>query len=82
MKSLTIPEHILQSTRMSHQEIMTEMAVMLFQKGKLTLGQASELAGVTQLQFQHLLASRQIPIHYDVEDFEHDLKTLRELGRL
>ena len=37
MKNLIIPEHILQSTRMSRQEIMTEMAVMLFQKGKLTL---------------------------------------------
>ena len=82
MKNLTIPEHILHSTRMSQQELMTEMAVMLFQKGKLTLGQASELAGMTQLQFQHLLASRQIPVHYDVEDFEHDLKTLQELGRL
>ncbi len=82
MKTLTIPEHIVQSTRMSHQEIMTEMGILFFQKGKLTLGQASELAGMTQLQFQHLLASRQISIHYDVEDFEHDLKTLRELGRL
>lgn len=82
MKSVTIPEHILQSTRMSQQEIMTEMAVMLFQKGKLTLGQASELAETPQLQFQHLLASRHISVHYDVADFEKDLKTLRELGRM
>jgi predicted HTH domain antitoxin len=31
---------------------------------------------------QHLLASRQIPVHYDVTDFEEDLDTLQRLGRL
>lgn len=82
MKSLIIPEQILQSTRMSQEEMKAEIAVMLFQKVKLTLGQASELAGMSQLQFQHLLASRQIPVHYGIDDFEHDLKTLQELGRL
>jgi predicted HTH domain antitoxin len=61
---------------------MQEIAVMLFQKEKLTLGQASNLAGMNQIAFQHLLASRQISVHYDVKDFESDLKTLRELGRL
>jgi predicted HTH domain antitoxin len=28
------------------------------------------------------LASRQIPIHYDVEDLEADIKTLHEMGQL
>jgi predicted HTH domain antitoxin len=59
-----------------------EIAVLLFQKEKLTLGQASRLAGMSQLHFQHLLASRQIPLHYDVADFEADLNTLQELKRL
>ena len=54
----------------------------LFQKERLTLGQASRLAGMNQLEFQRLLAGRQIPIHYGVSDFEQDLQTLRELGRL
>jgi predicted HTH domain antitoxin len=79
---LLIPDEIVHATRMSEEELVQEIAVLLFQKGKLTLGQASRLAGISQLQFQHLLASRQIPVHYDVEDFEEDLKTLRELGRL
>ena len=61
---------------------MQEIAILLFQREKLTLGQASRLGGMTQLQFQHLLASRQIPFHYDVAEFEADLKTLREMGRL
>ncbi|MCI0694918.1 UPF0175 family protein [candidate division KSB1 bacterium] len=80
--SVVISDEILQTTRMSAGEIMQELAILLFQKEKLTLGQASQLAGMTQLQFQHLLASRQIPIHYDIEDLEADVKTLREMGQL
>ena len=56
---------------------MQEVAILLYSKEKLTLGQASRLAGLSQLQFQFLLASRKIPVHYDVADFEADLKTLR-----
>jgi predicted HTH domain antitoxin len=77
--SLIISNEILQATGLSESELKQEIAIRLFQKEKLILGQASGLAGVNQLQFQHLLASRQIPIHYDVAEFEEDLKTLREL---
>lgn len=77
-----IPDEILQATRMTAEELRQEIAVLLFQKDKLTLAQASRLAGMSRLQFQHLLASRQIPVHYDVAEFEEDLKTLSGLGRL
>jgi predicted HTH domain antitoxin len=80
--SVVIPDEILYTTRMTAAELMQEVALLLYQKEKLTLGQASRLAGMGQLQFQYLLASRQIPVHYDVADFEADLKTLREMGRL
>ena len=80
--SVVIPDEILQTTRMTAGELLQEIAILLFQKEKLTLGQASGLAQMSQLQFQFLLASRQVPMHYDVADFEADLKTLQELGRL
>ena len=79
---IVIPDEILQTTHLSEDEVKQELAVLLFQKEKLTIGQASWLAGVSQLQFQHLLASRNIPVHYDVSEFEADLKTLREMGRI
>ena len=80
--SVVIPDEILLTTRMSEAELMQEIAVMLFQKEKLTLAQASRLAGMNRLQFQHLLASRKIPVHYDVAEFESDIKTLQEMGYL
>lgn len=80
--SVVIPDSVLQSARMSEAELRQELAVLLFERERLTFEQASELAGMGLRQFQHLLASRDIPLHYDVEDFEQDLETLRRLGRL
>jgi predicted HTH domain antitoxin len=80
--SIDISDEILSATRMTEAEMRQEIAVMLFQQEKLTLAQASRFAGMNRITFQHLLASRQIPVHYDVEDFEQDLKNLREMGRL
>lgn len=77
--SVVIPDEILHAARMTEEEFKQEIAIFLFEKNKLTLAQASRLAGVSRLQFQHLLASRQIPVHYDVAEFEEDLRTLQEL---
>ncbi len=77
--SIVIPDEIPQSTRLTPAEIMQELALALFQREKLTLGQASRLAGVSQWQFQQLLGCRNILIHYGVTDFEADLRTLDAL---
>jgi predicted HTH domain antitoxin len=58
-------------------ELLQEIAILLYQKEKLSMGQASKLAHMTQWQFQLLLGSREIPVHYDVTEFESDLNTLR-----
>lgn len=80
--SLTIPDDVLESAHMSEQELLKELAVMLFTQERLTLAQAARLAKVNRLQFQHLLASRNIALHYDITDFEEDISTLKQSGRL
>jgi predicted HTH domain antitoxin len=80
--SLVIPDEIVKATGMSEGELKKEIAVHLFEKERLTLGQAASLATMDYLQFQHLLASREIPLHYDLDEFEDDLDTLKKLGRL
>lgn len=80
--SVTISDEVLQSARLSETELQQELAVLLFERERLTLGQAARLAGLDRLRFQHLLASRGIAVHYDVAEFEADLNTLHELGRL
>ncbi|MEP7353826.1 MAG: UPF0175 family protein [Acidobacteriota bacterium] len=43
----------------------------------MTLGQAAALADQSQLDFQRLLASRRIPLHYDAEAMDQDLARAR-----
>lgn len=76
--NVVIPDEILRATGMSVTELRQEIAILLFQKDKLTLGRACQLAGMSHWQFQNLLASRHIPLHYDVAEFEEDLKIVQE----
>lgn len=77
--SVVIPDSVLQASRMSASEVKQEIAVMLFDKSKLTLAQAARFAEMDRISFQHLIASRGLYVHYDEDDFEKDLATIREL---
>ena len=79
--ALVISDDIVRATRMNEQELAQSLAVMLFEKDKLTLGQASRLAAMSQWEFRGLLAAQGIPLHYDVAEFRQDIATLRELSR-
>lgn len=74
--SIVISDQVLQTVQMSEAELLQEIAVMLFQQERFTLGQASRFASMNQLQFQRLLASRQIPLHYDIAELTEDVKSL------
>lgn len=80
--TVTFSEDILRSVRMTSDELQLEIAVMLYEKEKLSVGKAAQLAGMNRVDFMKLLASRKISAHYDVSDFEQDIRTLQELGRL
>lgn len=76
-----ISQEILDSARLTPSELKVEMAVHLYTRGRLSVGKARELAGLTLWEFRQLLASRRIPPHYDETDLAEDVATLRELGR-
>jgi len=80
--ALEIPRDVLYTSRMSLDDLRKELAIHLFEEGKLSLGKAKELAGISLWEFQQLLGSRGISVHYDVEEYESDLETLKELNRL
>jgi predicted HTH domain antitoxin len=75
---VTIPDEVLVAAHLSEPELKRELALTLFQQERLTLAQASRLAEISQLAFQALLADRQIPIHYGIEEFREDLRSLRQ----
>ena len=79
---LTISHEMLRAAHITEPELRQELALTLFQQERLTLAQASRLAEMSQLAFSGLLAERQIPIHYGVEELREDLRTIRQTGRL
>ncbi len=80
--AIEIPREVIHATRMKPVELKQELAIHLFQEGRLSFGKAREMAGMTVWAFQQLLGSRGIPIHYGVDDYEEDMATMKGLGRL
>ncbi|MCA9963611.1 MAG: UPF0175 family protein [Anaerolineales bacterium] len=77
--TITVPDEVLLATRMTREEIQLELAISLFQKGKLSFGKARELAGLDFWAFQQILGSRGIAPHYDVTELHEDMATMNRL---
>ena len=82
--SIVILDEILQASGLTECEFRQDIALHLFETGHLTLGSASKLADMSLNAFRQLLKQRNISLYFydDIEDFELDLKNLRQLGRL
>ncbi|WP_008313401.1 UPF0175 family protein [Leptolyngbya sp. PCC 6406] len=80
--TLNLPENLDSTATLNQKDWLREIAIALFQQELVTLGTASQIAGMHQMEFQQLIGSRDICIHYDIEDFEEDLQNLRNRGWL
>ncbi|MBC7969916.1 MAG: UPF0175 family protein [Verrucomicrobia bacterium] len=74
--AIDLPDYL----QLTEADLRQELAIALFQQERITLGSASQLAGMHQIEFQRLIASRGIIIHYNVNDLKQDLKSLQEKG--
>ncbi len=81
--SIVISDEILQAAQLTDAEFRQEIALYLFQSGRLTVGYASQFAAMSLNDFRRLLRQRKIPLYtYDIPDFELDLQNLQALSRL
>lgn len=74
--TVEIPDQVLEQAGVSESDLLLKVAMTLYREDRLTLGQASKLAGLHQIQFQQELFANGIPINYDESDFDRDLETL------
>jgi predicted HTH domain antitoxin len=74
--SLLISDEVLNAIDMSAEELLQEIAIILFQQERFTLAQASRFAQLDQIAFQRLLAKRKISLHYDLEELHQDIALL------
>ncbi|BAZ82332.1 MAG: UPF0175 family protein [Sphaerospermopsis kisseleviana] len=80
--SILIPDDILRASKMTEEELKLEIAIMLYQQGKISGGKVRAWTGLTVIEFQHQLAVRGLCVNYDIEDFQSDIKTLESMGLL
>jgi len=76
---IEVPDKAAKGIGLSPELARLEMALGLFRDEKATLEQAAKVSGLSIPLFMKELGKRQIPLHYDVQDLEQDLKTLRKL---
>lgn len=74
---IELPDEILRKPGYGRDELMLDIAVMLYQRKQFSLGKAAKLAKQDRLEFQRTLAERGIEIIYDLDI---DLDTLHAAG--
>ncbi len=65
--------------RSVEEELRLLIALELYREGRVSLGKAAELAGLSIREFLYELRSRRVPLNYDLEELEEDMKTARML---
>jgi len=73
---LIISGQVLEQAQFSPAELRLEIAVYLYAKERLSMGQAQRLAGIDRIAFQKELSKRGVFIQFDVNDLHEDLLNL------
>ncbi len=80
---IEIPAKVIKTLGLRESEVsdvlQKELASYFFQRNLLSFGQARQFAGLSVWDFLEFLRERKISLHYDVAEYEEDLKTIREL---
>jgi len=75
---LTLPEDI--EAKLSPASATLHLAIGLFVADEYTLGQAAEVAGLSQAEFLRELGQRHIPIHYGMKELAEDLRVVESFN--
>lgn len=77
--TVRLPDDIAQHSEPGR-EALEALVIQGYRSGALTHYQAAQLLGLTRLQFDCFLKRRNIYDHaYDLDNFDQDLETLRQL---
>jgi predicted HTH domain antitoxin len=75
---IELPDDVLAQSHLTEHQLKLELALFLYQKNILTLESAARFAELDTHSFQSALGANKIPMHYNQQDLEDDLKTLNE----
>ena len=75
--SESVLDEVMFASHLTEDELRLELAIMLYEREKVSLGWAADFSRIGRAPFQHLLASRGVPLPYDRFAFEQDLASIR-----
>ncbi len=78
---LTIDSKIVEWANISESQLLEEIAIMLYQKKKLTFGQAAEMAHMSYAEFQFLLGRNKVVVNYGASELLEDFETLKKFRK-
>jgi len=73
---INIPDEHIKAARISANELLLDLAIYLYDKERLSLGQARKLAGLDIVSFQKALAAHNVFIKYDLNDLNTDIRNM------
>lgn len=78
--TVNFPEDLTRNTGLSERELLVEFACWLFDRERLELWPAAQLAGLSRGEFEVELLKRRIPAYRPtIDDLDNDLKTMRAM---
>ena len=78
---LEIPDHIAKHIALNERELTREFAIFLYQQKVLSMRAAADFAQLSWVEFERILAERNVALHYSEQDLDEDLKKLEKLGK-
>ena len=78
--TITVPLPVALEQSMPPARAKLHLAIGAFAAEEVTLGQAAEIAGVSQTELMRELSRRRIALHYDRAEFAEDLQTIAGLN--
>ena len=75
---IEIPDEVLLGMKIPEKDlekvVKVELAILFYEKGYLTFGQARKLSGLSKWEFIEELAKRGVKRHYSEENLKDDLR--------
>jgi predicted HTH domain antitoxin len=75
---INIPDNITEVKAVSQGDIVLALAIQLYVDEEVSLAKAADIAGLSQFDFQKLLATKNIPLRYNTGDLERELETVKQ----
>jgi predicted HTH domain antitoxin len=78
--TIEVPDVKIGSQPLTNEQARLDFAIGLYTGRHASLGHAAKVAGLPKTLFMRELGRREIPMHYRIEDVEHDWRLAEELA--